>query len=1231
MSSSSKLPIVSTTTGLGVSPSADGRIACTFCGLGDVGERKQIETSDGAAPSVLPGEATVHLSIRGIDLRMNATVGDAGIEIATSVPLTTSGGRLSARVVQGTSTADVVLEETGRDNGPTGAIRAQRFSFASAGGRVERGELSCSGPTRGCARLVSSTGERPAAVPLQLAPSRKAEVGRETIDYVDAIEHAGALVAEQLRCGGRIAAYASAQLDVFGLLAMQEVFRLLGVRALSSSSELSSEAEARATELLTGRATPALSLADALEGAGRTYFLLGWNGYISHPPVLQKILERDDRDVYLVDTVVSETALAVAQAFGPERVLLIKPGADTELALSIAHEVVARHADALSDAIDPDSRDALVALAKEHRFAATRVAARIAAEPQYEERIARGIRAMAYTLAQSDAVPITIASMGLSQVGGAVPHATWGSLLGLVGKWGRDEQGSVLGGPLRVPGQAGSEAATIGLAPDSFFGRLPMDRAADAAERMGLPRDAYDAVTHAEPRSFFDASDEPELLFVFGAKLDASLPDREALLARLKRPQTKLVVIDPRPDDVALELADLVVPPPHHSAATRLLLSGEHRWTLSRPQHVAPAQTRSDATFIYDLMRDVAGRSETDDALRSAAPWLASLADAGTLRRRFDDELPREDGEVSRRVLWERVLAHGELADHEGKPIAFDSLLEAPVRGELRRPDVFRCFTPSSEDLVRPEGLVLNTGRSPMRDEREAIAWALQTHNNGKSTPSVGMPSHNPVVLSPSLARRIGVADGDVVRITSRGTGHALSAQAKLSDRIKGDTLYMSRHPSATAERINQVTRSAARCRLSGTILIKGDAVRIERAQDRVSPENRARSLGTTRLDVHDDLPIWDGQNTPLYLIEKIEETHDVVTYRFQGDPLCRFVYHPGQFCSFVLNIDGKKVVRSYTISSSPTRPYALEVTIKRVEGGLVSNWLADNLEIGDRVEISGPRGRFCLTPGKVPRKLLLLGAGSGITPVMSMARWLVDLSGEVDAALVNCVRTPDDIVFRDELRHLVRCGVLRDAHVVPSRADDSWTGPTGRVCPELLQTLVPDYAEREIYMCGPAGFMAAVTDFLRADGFDLGHLHTESFGGVRTSAVDKPRPLPAPEPEPVTPAPAPAPVVPIAAEPIPSRPSATPLPSNGALAVHFAASNRTAKATGAYILDLAEDNGLELNYACRAGSCGECKVTLLEGEVEMDYEDGLTEDDKKQRKILPCVAKARTDCTLDA
>ena len=131
--------------------------------------------------------------------------------------------------------------------------------------------------------------------------------------------------------------------------------------------------------------------------------------------------------------------------------------------------------------------------------------------------------------------------------------------------------------------------------------------------------------------------------------------------------------------------------------------------------------------------------------------------------------------------------------------------------------------------------------------------------------------------------------------------------------------------------------------------------------------------IDTTTINPNEDLPAWQGRSTPLHIREIIQETHDVYTYRLQGDPLCRFRYLPGQYCSVILNIDGKKVVRSYSISSTPTRPFILEITVKRVPGGLASNWMADNLKAGDILHVSGPRGKFALIPGEVPRKLLFL------------------------------------------------------------------------------------------------------------------------------------------------------------------------------------------------------------------------------------------------------------------
>lgn len=113
-----------------------------------------------------------------------------------------------------------------------------------------------------------------------------------------------------------------------------------------------------------------------------------------------------------------------------------------------------------------------------------------------------------------------------------------------------------------------------------------------------------------------------------------------------------------------------------------------------------------------------------------------------------------------------------------------------------------------------------------------------------------------------------------------------------------------------------------------------------------------------------------------LKVADIIDETDDVKTYRFLGEMPLLFSYKPGQFVTFLLDIDGEKVQRSYSMSSSPSRPHTLETTIKRVPGGLVSNWFCDNVKLGDVLTIKGPSGKF--TCFNYPsNKMLLIGAGA--------------------------------------------------------------------------------------------------------------------------------------------------------------------------------------------------------------------------------------------------------------
>ena len=239
-------------------------------------------------------------------------------------------------------------------------------------------------------------------------------------------------------------------------------------------------------------------------------------------------------------------------------------------------------------------------------------------------------------------------------------------------------------------------------------------------------------------------------------------------------------------------------------------------------------------------------------------------------------------------------------------------------------------------------------------------------------------------------------------------------------------------------------------------------------------PPPSASPLLEHLVERHRDIPIWKEGDVQLKVADIIEETHDAKTFRLVGLSPLLFSFKPGQFVTLKLTLDGKEVHRSYTISSSPSRPHCLEITIKRVRGGLVSNWMCDHIKFGDLLSVRGPSGKFsCFNFPS--RKILFIAAGSGITPVISMLRWIVDTAADIDAHLLVSAKSPRDIIFRNELnwmssRHSgIRVGVTCTSRITGA---DSWTGLTGRCDARMLKLFTPDLLERHIFMCGPGPFM---------------------------------------------------------------------------------------------------------------------------------------------------------------
>jgi ferredoxin-NADP reductase len=361
----------------------------------------------------------------------------------------------------------------------------------------------------------------------------------------------------------------------------------------------------------------------------------------------------------------------------------------------------------------------------------------------------------------------------------------------------------------------------------------------------------------------------------------------------------------------------------------------------------------------------------------------------------------------------------------------------------------------------------------------------------------------------------------------------------------------------------------------------------------------------------------WADEDQSVLVCTAVSDvTHDVKNFVFEpeGDQL--FEFAAGQFLTLMLDIDGTRVNRCYTISSPPTRPNRIAITVKRVVGGKVSNWIHDNIVPGSKVAALAPLGAFTLTR-RPAEKLLFLSAGSGITPLMSMLRTLYDLGSDADVVFLHSARTPSDIVFRSELAAIeTLMPNLRVVHVCEADyPSERWGGMRGRLSPTMLHTIVPDLLERTIFNCGPVPYMDAVRRILGELDYDLGSYREESF-----TFDDPATPGATPPPEGV------------AYEDI--AVTAPPAGDDGVAtySVEFTKSGRTVMCRAdENVLDVALAAGVRLPSSCSQGMCGTCKLPKLSGEVEMNHNGGIRPREIAAGKILICCSKPLSDLSLDA
>jgi 3-ketosteroid 9alpha-monooxygenase subunit B len=330
-----------------------------------------------------------------------------------------------------------------------------------------------------------------------------------------------------------------------------------------------------------------------------------------------------------------------------------------------------------------------------------------------------------------------------------------------------------------------------------------------------------------------------------------------------------------------------------------------------------------------------------------------------------------------------------------------------------------------------------------------------------------------------------------------------------------------------------------------------------------------------------------------LELTDVVEETADARSLVFAAPdgadiPADRLRYSPGQFLTLRVPSDQTgSVARCYSLCSSPFTGDPLTVTVKRTQDGYASNWLCDHAHAGMKIHVLAPSGTF--VPKTLDTDFLLLGAGSGITPMMSICKSaLAEGGGRV--VLIYANQDENSVIFGGALREL--------ADKYPDRLTVvHWlVSVQGLPSAEALARLAEPYSGHDAYICGPGPFMVAAEEALKAVGAE--RIHIEVFKSLDSD---------------------PFAAVVIDEDDSDEGPATAVVTLDGE--THEIAWPRNAK-----LLDVLLDKGLDAPFSCREGHCGACAVLKKSGDVEMEINDVLEQSDLDEGLILGCQAKPRSD-----
>ena len=346
------------------------------------------------------------------------------------------------------------------------------------------------------------------------------------------------------------------------------------------------------------------------------------------------------------------------------------------------------------------------------------------------------------------------------------------------------------------------------------------------------------------------------------------------------------------------------------------------------------------------------------------------------------------------------------------------------------------------------------------------------------------------------------------------------------------------------------------------------------------------------------------------------QETPDciVVGFRIPPQEQADFAFVHGQYLTLKLTVNGEELRRSYSICSSPLDKEELRIAVKKVTGGRASTQLVDKLKPGMRIEVMTPMGSFTTAlDASKERHFVAFAAGSGITPILSILKTVLRSEPKSRFTLFYGNSEQDRIIFRKRLEELkAQHGDRLSVHHILSKGVDEDMLFNGRITKEkavqLLQRFITDSLDKEYFICGPEQMMVNVSEALEKEGVDKRRIHIELFN---------------------------TPVAADAKRTTDHAHSASVGSFSGVAEVKVIMDGREQvlkiPTNGDAVLDAALDAGLDVPFACKGAVCCTCKARVVEGQVEMDMNYALTDEEVAAGYVLTCQTHPRSaNVTID-